>query len=135
VDDQRRAGADSAYVGADIDHVGGRQEYDEEAHGPQAVPVLDVAGQPLAGDVADPSACLLHPGHQRQHPERGPQLPVAELGAGLGVCRDARRVVVVGAGDQARAEDPEQVTQLVVLLASGFPPPSRLLWLAWRRNV
>jgi hypothetical protein len=41
--------------------------------------------------------------------------PVPELRAGLGVGRDARRVVVGCPGDQARAEDPEQVTPPVAL--------------------
>jgi hypothetical protein len=43
--------------------------------------------------------------------------PVPELRAGLGVGRDARRVVVGCPGDQARAEDPEQVTPPVALAA------------------
>jgi len=101
----------------------------------QAVPVLDVARQPLAGDVADPAAGLLHADQQRRQPEGGPQLPVAELGAGLGVGRDARRVVVRCPGDQARANDPEQVTPLAAWLAGAFRLLALGLWLTLRRSA
>jgi hypothetical protein len=132
MDDQRRARPDGADVGADIDDVGGGQEHDEQTEYPQAVPVLDVLRQALAGDVADPAAGLLDAGHQRQHPQGGPQLPVTELGASLGVGRDARRVAVGGPGNQAGAEDAEQVAHLVTRRVGGFAP---LAGRPWRRNV
>ncbi len=87
--------------GADVDHVGGRQQHYEQPQGVQAVPVLDVARQPFTGDVADPAAGLPHPDDQRQHPQRGPQLPIAELRAGLGIGRDARRVIIGRPGNPA----------------------------------
>ena len=46
-----------------------------------------------------------------------------------------RRVVVGGSGDQARADDPEQVTPLVAWLAGAFWLLSLGLWLTWRRSV
>jgi len=130
---RRRAGADGAYVSTDIDHIGGRQQDHEQTQSAQAVPVLDVARQSLAGDVADPAAGLLHADDQRQHPEGGPQLPVPELGTSLGVGRDARRVVVGGPGHQARAEYSEQMTQLVALPASALSACSVRMLPGWRR--
>ena len=67
---------------------------------------LMLAASPLPGDVADPAARLLHPGHQRQHPQRGPQVPVPELGAGLRVGRDPGRVIIGRPSHQARTQDP-----------------------------
>jgi len=72
VDDQRRGRADSAEVSADIDDVGGREQDDERAQDVHAVPVLDVARQALAGDVANPAAGLLHGDQQRAQPEGRP---------------------------------------------------------------
>ena len=79
---------------------------DQHPQGVHVVLGLDVGGQSLPGDVADPAARLLHPGHQRQHPQRGPQLPVPELGAGLRVGRDPGRVIIGRPGHQARTQDP-----------------------------
>ena len=119
MDDQRRGGAEGADVSADIDDVCGSQEHDEKAKRAQAVMVLDVARQSLAGDVADPAAGLLDGGHQRQHPQGGPQLAIPELGAGLRIGRDAGRVVVRGPGHQSRPQDPEQMAHRVLTRPAG----------------
>jgi len=100
-----------ADIGADVDQVRGREQDHQHAQGTQAVVVLDVARQPLAGDVADPAAGFLHRGHQRIHPHGRPQLAIAELGAGLGVGRDPGRVIIGRPGHQARAQYADQVTQ------------------------
>src|SRR5579872_5658781 len=56
--------------------------------------------------MAHPGARLLGGGEQGKHPHGCPQLPVAELGAGLRVGGDAGGVVVGGTGDDARTEQP-----------------------------
>jgi hypothetical protein len=48
----------------------GRQQDHKQTRSAQAVPVLDVARQSLAGDVADPAAGLLYADDQRESPVR-----------------------------------------------------------------
>ena len=49
-------------------------------------------------------AALLHRDQQGDLVEGRPKLPETELGAGLGIGGDAGRIVVGGAGHQARAQ-------------------------------
>ena len=64
---------------------------------------------PRAGHATDPSADLLDGAHQRPAEEQGPAEIVAELGARLGVGRDAARIVVRRARDQPWSEDLQEL--------------------------
>ncbi len=70
--------------------------------------LLDDAGEPLAGDRADTAAAFLHREQQRHLIKRGPELAEAELRAGLRIGRDARGIVIRGAGDEAGTDDVEE---------------------------
>ena len=60
-------------------------------------------------DASDARRHHLDAHHERRREEHSPQEPEAELRAGLGVGRDAGRIVVRGAGDETWAQALEQV--------------------------
>ncbi len=107
-DDERARLRDGGDVGADIDGVRDHhQKHDADQDRPRIV-VLDDPGQALAGDGADPAAGLLDRQEQRDLVERRPQLPESELRARLRIGGDPGRIVIGGAGDQARAQHLEE---------------------------
>ena len=101
---QARRFAHRGDVGGDVDDVGQQQQDDDGVQQPRRIGAPDVGGQPAPGDPADARRHQLDADHERVRQHQRPQGVEAELGAGLGIRRDARRVVVGGAGDQARAE-------------------------------
>jgi len=64
----------------------------------------DVGGEAVPGHAADARAHDLDADHERQREQHRPQHAVAELRARLGIGRDAARIVVRGAGDEARPQ-------------------------------
>ena len=107
--EQVHARAHGHQVGGDVEGIGHDQSAqqhpdDDAARGAEAAgrQLAQVPARGQGGAVAD----LLHPGHEGQGEEGGPQHPEAELGPGLGVGGDAGGVVVAGPGDQTRTQGP-----------------------------
>ncbi len=100
--------AHGAQVGGDVDGVGEEQQPDDPVQEPGRVVVADVGGEPVPGDPPDARRDDLDADHERGREQHRPEQPVAVLRAGLRVRRDAARVVVRGAGDEARPEALEQ---------------------------
>jgi hypothetical protein len=73
-----------------------------------AVALPDEAGEPLAGDDPHPCAELVEEDQRGRREQQHPQQPIAVVGAEDRVGRDACRIVVRQAGEQARTEDREQ---------------------------
>ena len=82
-----------------------------------------ILGDAVAGHAADPRGDLLDRGHQRKAEQHGPGEAIAELGADLAVGRDAARIVVGRAGDQA---GPEALQEFGRLEHSALPQNRRL---------
>ena len=83
-----------------------------------------VGRQSFAGDVAEARAHHLDADHQGIGEQHRPQHVVAELGAGLAVGRDAARIVIGSARDEARAQllDPGIVRNAFQRLTTPSPP-------------
>jgi hypothetical protein len=108
---QLRCGPHGADVGPDVDGVCEQQQGDHRVDQLDPVPVTHHRREAAPGDRADARARLLDGREQGHGEERGPQLPVAELGADLDIGRDTRWIVIGRSGDQARAylrEEPPQ---------------------------
>ena len=91
-------------VRRNIDGVGDQQQTHQSVEDRQGEYGLDVGGQSLAGDVPQARAHHLNAHHQRIGEQYRPEHVVAELGAGLAVGRDAARVVIGSARDEAWAQ-------------------------------
>jgi hypothetical protein len=67
---------------------------------PARIMLAYVCGDPFAGGAADPGADLLNDGHQGIAEQHGPGNGITQLCAGLGIGRNAARIVVCGSGNQ-----------------------------------
>jgi hypothetical protein len=68
-------------------------------------------GQAATGNHAQPGAHDLHCRHHRKRKQSGPQRSEAKGSAGNRVRRDARRVIIGRAGDEARSEVREEAAE------------------------
>ena len=102
---QLRGRAHRADVGPDVDGVGDHQQAHEKEEDPARISALQVCREPVAGHPADARGDFLDRRHQRVGQRHRPQQPDAELRSCLRIRRDAARVVVGRAGDDAGAED------------------------------
>ena len=109
----------AAEIRGDVDHIGDDQQGASRPEHPRGIAAPDDARETSAGRQAEACAHQLNRGHERKREQRRPQRQVAEGGAGDGVCGDAGRVVVGGAGDQARAEVCEESPEFVVVGGCG----------------
>ncbi len=106
-DHERQGFAHRRDVGGDVEGVGRDQQRDEDEHDRARRDLHHVCGEALAGDASDLGTDQLDRDHERGREENGPQQPVAKLRAGLGVGRNARRVIVGRAGDKPGPEQAE----------------------------
>ena len=106
-DHQRQRFPHRGDVGRDVEGVGGDQKENQRQHQPARRELHDVGGEALAGDPADPRADQLDRDHERRGEKHRPEQAVAELRAGLRIGRNARRIVVGGAGHQSRTQQPK----------------------------
>ena len=106
-DHQRQRFPHRGDVGRDVERVGGDQQENQRQHQPARRELHHIGGKPLAGDAADPRAHQLDRDHEWRGEKHGPQQAVAKLRAGLRVGRNARRIVVGGAGHQSRTQQPK----------------------------
>ena len=104
---QLSGGAHRGEVGADIDGIGDKQQEHDHADQRARQHARHVRREPFAGDPADPRADGLDRRHQRIGQRDGPHQVEAELRPHLGMGRDAARIVVRRAGDEARPEAAE----------------------------
>lgn len=95
-------------IRADIDDVRDEQERDDARQQPGRVVFAKVGRAPAPGGASDPRADFLDRGHQRVAEEYRPDDAEPELGVGLGIGRNAARIVVGCAGDQAGTEHIQQ---------------------------
>ena len=111
----------AAEIRRNVDHVGDDQQQAGSPQHPARIAPPDHAGETEASDNAEPGAHQLHGGHERERHDRRPQRQVAEAGAGHRVGRNARRVVVRRAGDQAGSQFREEMPEgaLVARLGRG----------------
>jgi len=92
------------HIGSDVDGIGDQQHDHQRVQHRRGEVLSDIVGQAAPGDASQASADDLDRDHQRIGENDGPAQLVSELRACLGIRRDAARVVVRRAGDQARAE-------------------------------
>ena len=97
----------------DVDGVGDQQETDDAVQHRPRKHRLHIRGQALARDEPETRADHLDAHHQRVGEQHRPQHAVAELRAGLGIGRNAARIVVGRARDEARSQllDPRIVCE------------------------
>ena len=98
-----------AEIRADVYGVRDEDECEQAIQNFLVVIFLDDRRNAFARHRADARACLLYRHHEGEQKERGPQLPVAELRAGLGVGGDTGRIIIRRAGDQPRPDDLEEI--------------------------
>jgi len=101
-------------VGGDVEDVGDEQQQAGGVQEPARIVMAHGAGQPAAGHEADPRARELDGRHQGQRHQRRPQHARSERRARHGIGRDAARVVVGSARDEAWAERPKVPDDRVV---------------------
>ena len=106
-DHQRERFAHRRDIGGDVEGVRGDQKENQRQHQPARRQLHHIGGEALAGDPADLRAHQLDGDHERRGEKHRPEQAVTELRAGLRIGGDARRVVIGGAGHQARTEQPE----------------------------
>ena len=92
----------------------------------QAELFADEVGEPLAGDGAHAGAHFLGDDEHHGDGQQGPQRQVAEARAGRGIGEDAAGIVIDDGGDEARADDGEEDSQVIAEPAEEFPHPSLL---------
>ena len=100
-DQKAQRGGHGAEIGADIDRVGDDEEPDQQIQQGRWVVAAHVSSKTPPRHPADLRADHLNRAHQRIGQKQRPTEAVAELRAGLGIGRDAARVIVRSAGDQA----------------------------------
>ena len=88
-----------------------------------AVIFPDDLRDPFFRHRADPGARFLHCRHERIEKNRRPKLAVTELRARLRIGRDARRIVICRARDEAGTKNPENPGK------PGFRVPFHLVWI------
>src|SRR5947209_19684778 len=93
---------------------------------PRRIMPARIARNAMPGDAADTRGNFLDRRHQRKRQQHGPADAVTELRAGLAVGADAGRIVVGGAGDEARSETFQKATKPEWFVALVF---RRLLFL------
>jgi hypothetical protein len=91
-------------IRCDVDRVCCNQENNDHGHKPSRADILGVCDDVLAGDAADLGADQLDGDHEWRGEKHGPEQAVAERSAGLGVGRNAGRIVVGRAGHQTRSK-------------------------------
>ena len=101
-----------ADVGGDVDGVGDNQKPHQEDREPARANLDHVRSQALSGHKADARREHLDADHQWRSEQQRPHQPETELRPRLRVGRDAARVVVGSAGDQARAQAAGEVAFL-----------------------
>ena len=107
-DDQPQRIAHRRDVGGDVERIGNEQKPHQSVQQRGRHRLAEIRRQSPPGDGADAGADHLNGDHERCGQEHRPAQRVAELGAGLGIGRDAAWIVVGGAGDQPRPEHRKQ---------------------------
>ncbi len=85
----------------------------QEKRGPQPEFFADQIGKTFARDRAHARAHLLGDDQQQRDGNQRPERQVAVFGAGLGIGKDAARVVIDVGGDESRADDREKNRDLI----------------------
>jgi len=115
-DDQLQRFAHCRDVGGDVDRVGNDEHRDDHVqHRPRKL-AADIGRKAVPCDTANPRTHHLNSDHQRIGQHDGPSKLVAELRTGLRVRRDAARIIVGSAGNEAGSE-------LAQPAAGGFDHP------------
>ena len=99
--DRRPHGAE---ISPEIGDIGDEQQRHHDAQQPARVVAPEVLRDAAPGDAADAGGDGLRHRHQRIAEQQDPGELIAELRADLAVGRDAARIVVGGAGDEAGSE-------------------------------
>jgi hypothetical protein len=92
------------HVRRDIENVGHEERQNHGLEDRRRESGFDIGGEPLPRGAADQGTHRLDRRHERIGERHGPQHIQAELGACLGIRRNSTRIVVGGAGDEARAD-------------------------------
>ena len=85
-------------VGGDVESVRGDQQEDQGQHQPAGRQLHDVGGKSLPGHSADTRTHQLDRDHEWRREKHRPKQAVTELRSGLRIGRNARRIVIGGAG-------------------------------------
>jgi hypothetical protein len=85
------------------------QSYCQRYHQPARGEVSHIGDDAFTRHAADLSADKLDGDHERRRQKNRPQQGVTKLRCGLGIGRDAGRIIVRGARNQPRSEQPQQI--------------------------
>src|SRR4029450_2495414 len=97
-------------------HQHGYERYDQPARGE----VFYVGDDTFSRHAADLSADKLNCDHERRRQKNRPQQAIPKLRPGLGISRDAGRIVVGGPRDQPGSEQTQQMRRFVELSLGGI---------------
>jgi hypothetical protein len=107
-DHERERFAHRSEIGRDVERVGHHQQGHERYDHPARGEVFHIGDDAFSGHAADLSADELDCDHERRGQKNRPQQAITELRSGLGISRDAGRIVVGSPRDQSGSKQPQQ---------------------------
>ena len=109
--DHHRGFGHPAEIRRDVDDIRHDQKAARAPQHPSRISPTDDAGEPQTGHQSEPCAHELNSGHERERKQSRPQRQITKRGSSDRVGRDARGVVIRGAGDEARAKIGEEASK------------------------
>jgi hypothetical protein len=110
-DHERERFAHSGEIGRNVEGVGYHQDGYKRYQQPARGEVFHIGNDAFSCHATDLSADNLDGDHERRCQKNSPQQAITKLRSGLGISRDAGRIVVGGPRDQPGSEQPQYDTR------------------------